>query len=142
MFHLNNGIAQMFIWNVISHIILWWSFINIFLRLRITVSKTYSTIQKKRRDPFATYLGSFSAWLFKYRPRSTKINALCPIRADDLVSIVMYATCTIKLLLQKHISITSLQMVYLLMYRQPSVPFIKYQVLEITKYRRLLFFSC
>jgi len=24
MFRLNNGIAQLFIWNVISHITLWW----------------------------------------------------------------------------------------------------------------------
>jgi hypothetical protein len=63
-----------------------------------------------------------------------------PIRAASVVLIVMYPTCTIILVLQKHIPTTTLKWVYWFVFRQASVPFIKYQVLEITKYTSLRFF--
>ena len=110
--------------------------INIFDRLRIAVSKVHSTIETKE----AVCIGSYSSWLLRWRRRCTKRNLQCPMRAASFVSIVMYPTCTIILLLQNHIPTTTLKWAYWFIYRQASVPFITYQVLEITKYTSLCFF--
>jgi hypothetical protein len=113
--------------------------IDIFHRLRIAVIKAYSTIETKEAVRIGHSGVLFSAGLLRWRPRCTKRNLLYPIRAS-FVSIVMYPTCTIILLLQNHIPTTTLKWAYWFIYRQASVPFITYQVLEITKYTSLCFF--
>jgi len=115
--------------------------INIFHQLRIAVSKVYSTSETKEAVRIGHREVLFSAWLLRWRPRCAKRNVLCPIQAASFVSIVMYPTCTIILLLQKHIPTTTLKWVYWFIYRQASVPFIKYQIIEITKYTTVRFFS-
>ena len=113
--------------------------INIFDRLRIAVSKVHSTIETKE----AVCIGH-SAVLIQpdysgegevHKKKFAMSNA-----GSFFVSIVMYPTCTIILLSQEHIPTTTLKWVYWSTYGQASVPFIKYQILEITEYTSLHFF--
>ena len=71
----------------------------------------YSTIETKEGAPYWILMVSFSARILRWRPRCIaprpspeyscgKRNPLYPIQANSFVSIIMYPTCTIIVLLK------------------------------------------